>query len=178
MEENLLFLSEPNGYVMKLYINKGNVLDQIAIITIGFPFASFKWLLGHSFFKMLFFPSNYIIGGALIVWSIIDLSINGANLLQLFFRNRYLTNVCLLTNVFASKYVHAKNSVAWGELGTALDVMLSFALVAIMVGGNLFHYLSGWETCLWSVSVVVNVLGAGITRIFLSIQHVKRVHAN
>ncbi len=162
---------------MKLYINKNNALDQIAVITIGFPFAAFKWLLGHTFLKMMSSPINYLIGGILIGWSIIDFLINGANLLLLLFENRYPTNVCLLTNIFASKHVHVKNSVAWKEFGTALDVMLSFALVAIMVGGNLFHYLAGWEMHLWSASVVVNVLGAGITRIFLSIQQVTDVQA-
>jgi hypothetical protein len=162
---------------MKLYINKGNILDQIAIITIGFPFASFKLLLGITFFKMLFSPVSYIVGTILIGWSIVDFLINGINLFMLLFRDRYLTNVCLLTSIFASKNSCFKNNhLAWKELGTALDVMLSFFLVAVMVGGNLFHYLSDWEFKLWSVSVVVNVLGAGITRIFLSIQRVKNVH--
>jgi len=163
---------------MKLYINKSNILDQIAVITIGFPFASFKVLLGITFLKMLSSPINYIVGTILVGWSAIDFLINGIDLLMLLLKNCYLTNVCLLTTIFASKKLRIKyNHLAWKELGTALDVMLSFSLVAIMVGGNLFRYLSHWEMNLWSVSVVVNVLGAGCTRIFLSIQQVKNVHA-
>lgn len=162
---------------MKVYIPKRNMMDQIAIVTIGFPFVSFKLLLGIAFFKLLYPPFNYIVGVSLAAWSIIDLLINGLNLCMLLLRNRYCMNLCLLTCVFAAKKSEADDTaLAWKDVGTASDVLLSFVLVAIMAGGDLFRYLSPWQLSLWSVSVVVNVLGAGVSRIILSLQQVKSVH--
>jgi len=150
-------------------MNRKIFLDELAIFTIGFPFVLFKLLLGFIFFKIFGAPANLIVGSLLILWAIIDFFINGLNLIFLVFKNRYLTDACLLTIIFAGCRAKISDKDAGKEFGTAIDAMLSCTIVAIIVGGDLFDYMSDLESILWSVSVVVNVMGAGITRILLSV---------
>ena len=50
-------------------------------------------------------------------------------------------------------------------IGEAVDTMLSFAIVAIVVGNTLFVYLDPWQAWTWNMCTVVNVLGAGISQL-------------
>jgi hypothetical protein len=163
---------------MNFLQNRVYVFNQFAIITIGLPFVVFKVLFGILLFRMLAFPLNGILCCVLVIWGMVDLLINVSNFCTLLIKKRYLMSVCLLATVFyrasLSKPLSNPRSEAWNEFGAALDVMLSFSIVSIVVGGSLFHYLSNVEATIWNVSVVANVLGAGISRIAPTIVQVKR----
>lgn len=49
-------------------------------------------------------------------------------------------------------------------------MFLSFALVAIVVGLGLLAHLPRWALILWNMSVVLNVLGAGIGRLVTALR--------
>jgi len=87
------------------------------------------------------------------------------NLLSLTAAGKKLMATCAMSFIFRSSSE---------EVGAALDVMMSFTLVAIMVGGNLLKYLTPSQLNIWSLSVVLNVLGAGISRIKASIANLKK----
>jgi hypothetical protein len=146
-------------------------MDQIAVLTIGFPFGAFKLLLGLVSLKILPSPFDTLIGFALIIFSFLDIMINLLNLITLVFQNRYLTDVCLLTMFFEMIKGNSENGKAWKEFGTALDVMLSFFIVAVIVGGDLTRYFPKFGMTLWSMSVVINVLGAGLSRMMQAINN-------
>lgn len=159
-----------------MQLNKNSILDQMAILTIGFPFAAFKLLGGLAILKSLPSLFGMLIGYSLIALSLIDFIINALNFIVFFFTNRYVTEVCLLTIIFEQFKKRSSKKMAWVEFGTDLDVMLSFSLVAIVVGGNMFHYFSNIGSKLWSFSVVINVLGAGLSRTMISLMKVSQTH--
>jgi hypothetical protein len=163
---------------MNVHQNRVHIFNQFAIITIGLPFVVFKVLFGILLFRMFASPVNGILCYVLVFWGVVDLVINVSNFCTLLIKKRYLMSVCLLAAVFyrasLSKPRTAPYSEDWNELGAALDVMLSFCIVSIVVGASLFHYLSNIEATVWNVSVVANVLGAGISRIVPTIVQVKR----
>jgi hypothetical protein len=164
---------QPIATSMKLHTNRQTILDQIAILTIGLPFGAFKLLLGMVFLKLLPSPCNDAIGYTLIALGCIDIFINFLNLFALLLQDRSITEVCVLTMILARLKRNSRQNEAWKDFGTALDVMLSFTLVAVMVAGNMSHYLSGPALTLWNYSVVVNVLGAGLSRILISLRQVR-----
>ena len=73
--------------------------------------------------------------------------------------------VCLLSIISKKHHILSK----WKDSGEALDVMLSFIIVAFVVGQNLFVFMDGMQVKLWNLCTVVNVLGAGIARLGASI---------
>ena len=58
----------------------------------------------------------------------------------------------------------------WADLGIALDVVLSFVLVALVIGFGLLAELPPTLLPVWSFAVVLNVLGAGISRLSSSVE--------
>ncbi|MGM0599850.1 MAG: hypothetical protein ACQETH_08560 [Candidatus Rifleibacteriota bacterium] len=148
---------------------KSILLDQISILTIGFPFVIFKFLLGVVCLNMPSLPLHNFIGYILFVLGFVDALINLINFIFLFIFRRYFTEVCSLTIILAKVFKNSSHYEAWKEFGTSLDVMLSFTLVALMVGADLFGYLPPALTKVWSISVVINVLGAGLSRMLLTL---------
>lgn len=138
-------------------------MEKLDIITIGLPFAAFKILAGIAL-KGISGDANNPMGWILIAWGIVDFIINMVNLLSLTAAGKKLMSTCAMSFIFRSSSE---------EVGAALDVMMSFTLVAIMVGGNLLKYLTPLQLNIWSMSVVLNVLGAGISRIKASIANLK-----
>ena len=56
------------------------------------------------------------------------------------------------------------------ELGLAVDVFLSFALVAIVIAFGLLLRVPAWALPIWNLAVVLNVLGAGAGRLFVALR--------
>ncbi len=139
-------------------------MEKLDIVTIGLPFAAFKILAGIVL-KAISGDANSPMGWILVAWGIVDLIINLLNLVSLTAAGKKLTTTCAMSFIFRS---------ASEEVGAALDVMMSCTLVAIMVGGNLLKYLSPLQLNVWSLSVVLNVLGAGISRIKAAIANLKK----
>lgn len=139
-------------------------MEKLDILTIGLPFAGFKILTGIVL-RNISGEVGSPMGWILIVWGIADLLINLLNLVGLVFRKKKITSTCAMGFIFQSSSE---------EVGSALDVMMSFTLVAILVGGNLLKHLTPLQLNIWSLSVVLNVLGAGISRIKTAIENLRK----
>jgi len=61
----------------------------------------------------------------------------------------------------------------WQDLGNSLDVLLSFILVAFVIGVGAIGEFKAEYLLIWNVAVVLNVLGAGSSRLTTSIKNLK-----
>jgi hypothetical protein len=139
------------------------LMEFLEILTIGLPFCAFKCVSG------LFFR-NYL----LVVLGLIDLAINIINLLSLTLKKRRLLDACLfsfIVRLVTRPAAHMKSK--WQDLGNSLDVLLSFSLVAYMIGGGFIKSLSIDHLFIWNVSVILNVFGAGSSRLTTSIKNLR-----
>ena len=133
------------------------------IITVGLPFCAFKIIAGLGLNQLW-----------LTTWGALDLAINVTNLLSLVVRQKRLLDACLLSLVVrAVKKPGSEEKSQWQDLGNAVDVLLSFALVAFMLGGGFLPALEALQLKIWNISVILNVLGAGSFRLSASIASLK-----
>lgn len=139
------------------------LLATTEILAVGLPFSVFKVFTGQAIFQGIW----RIPGGALIALGVVDLGLNLANLASYVLRHERVTAVCLLD--FVMRRFDRKDPES--DLGIALDVFLSFALVAAMVGLGLIPRIAPRWLPVWNVAVVLNVLGAGVGRLFGALRH-------
>jgi len=138
------------------------VLPSLEVVTVGLPFCVFKLLTGAI---ALASPPLAPLGYALLALGAVDAVLNLGNLLALLTVQRRISGVCL-TDIT----LRALGRTERPDLGLALDVFLSFALVAIVVGFGLLARLPSGTLMLWNLSVVLNVLGAGIGRLVTALR--------
>jgi hypothetical protein len=137
--------------------------ECIEILTVGLPFCAFKIITG------LFFNQFW-----LIILGGIDLSINLGNLLSLFIRKKRLMDACLFSFITRSlKKSYPQSATKWQDLGNSIDVVVSFTIVALMIGGGYLKDLPELQLKIWNLSVILNVFGAGYGRISNSINNLK-----
>jgi len=136
----------------------------LEVLTIGLPFCTFKIISG------LHLNQTW-----LILLGIADLIINLVNLISLVILKRRIFDSCSLSFlVITFKKPSRELRFKWQDLGSALDVFLSFVLVASMIGLGFLGQLSLQEISFWNLSVILNVIGAGIGRLSGSIQNLKQ----
>jgi hypothetical protein len=123
------------------------------IVTVGIPFCAFKLLTG-----LLLLESVAPVGYALLVLGAIDLVLNTVNLVALVVAQRRVSAVCLAELAFRKS-----------DLGLAVDVFVSFGLVALVIGAGLLPHAPAWALPLWNLAVVLNVLGAGVGRLLAAV---------
>ena len=138
------------------------ILPALEVLTVGLPFCVFKLLTGAI---ALGAPSLVPLGYALIALGVVDAVLNLVNLLALLTVQRRISGVCLTDLV-----LRALGRTERPDLGLAVDVFLSFALVAIVVGLGFLVHLPRWALLMWNMSVVLNVLGAGIGRLVTALR--------
>jgi hypothetical protein len=80
---------------------------------------------------------------------------------------------CLSLVVRALKKPTSNEKPVWQELGNSVDVLLSFVIVAFMLGGGFLKLLKPAQLMLWNISVILNVLGAGSMRLSQSLANMK-----
>jgi hypothetical protein len=139
--------------------SRPSLIHLLEIATVGVPFCAFKALTGG---LLLGTPGWQWLGVTLVALAVADLALNVASLVLTVLGRRDALGVCtfqLLIELARSRHE------GWKELGLSLDAMLSFTLVAFIVGGNLLARLPAPAAALWGASVVLNVLGAGIGRL-------------
>lgn len=127
----------------------------VEIVTVGLPFCAFKVLCGTA--TNVHSP----LGWTLVAWGLIDTVLNTINLFAL---GRPVFGIC------ATHLVATRASPRYADVGVAIDVFLSFVLVALMIAANGLGELSPFERGIWNVSVILNVLGAGIGRLTASLR--------
>lgn len=136
-------------------------MQCLEIVTIGLPFCAFKIVTG------LFFHQYWLVG-----LGILDLLINVTNLLFIAFFKRRVFDACLLSflvRVIRKPVIGMKSK--WQDLGNSIDVLLSFSLVAIVIGGGFIRMLPADHLFVWNISVILNVFGAGSSRLTTSIKN-------
>ena len=136
-------------------------MQFLETLTVGLPFCAFKIMTGG------FYGQRW-----LVALGLIDAVINLANMIGIIFFKRRILNACFLSlaiNFF--KRPTADTKIKWEDLGNSLDVLLSFILVAIMIAYGNLRLLPETQLLFWNISVVFNVLGAGLGRITASIRN-------
>ncbi len=150
----------------KLNYIKQNIFMVLSILTIGFPFVGYKVfggiIVSHMYDGALIANVAAIV---FIVWGLIDLALNAAGLYTVCCLGEVRYPICVLS------WLSRKNRVLcrWNDFGEAVDTLLSFSIVALVVGKNLFVFLDGAQIKLWNICTVVNVLGAGVARLGASL---------
>ncbi len=148
------------------------IIEEIfTIICVGFTFSVFKIIFGQ-FLQATGCPTFAII---FITWGCIDFIINLINLITLSAIRKRVLKICFLNYLVGQilailpfiKHSGAK------DLGTALDVFISFAIVAFMVGGGYLSQLDHFQGSVWQWSVVLNVFYAGFNRLLDSTNRLK-----
>lgn len=131
----------------------------IEIISVGFPFCAFKIITGLHF---SFWP--------LIILGVVDLIFNTLNLIKTLLTKKPFEDACLLSFVasFHGRFYLKKEKsdlVNWRDLGNSFDVLLSFTLVAFIIGFGHIVNLEATQLNIWNICVVFNVFGAGYSRV-------------
>jgi hypothetical protein len=141
--------------------------DLSEIVTIGLPFCVFKFVTGLHLFESQYWGS----GSMLMGLGILDTMINGGNLLALLVRSRRILPVCTLTALtqwaLRNRNLGYENRM---DLGNSIDMALALVLVAGMVGLNRIGALPPQPIFAWNLAVVLNVLGAGLSRLNTSVR--------
>jgi len=133
----------------------------VEIVTVGIPFILFKALLGYHIINL-----GFSIGYLFIIWGVIDLFINIYNLISNLFTGDSSLRTCFFNYVvkYILKILPIEH-IGQKDLGTALDIFLSFLIVAYMIGTGSLSTLSPLGLNLWNIAVILNVLGAGLMRL-------------
>lgn len=129
------------------------LLQLAEVVTVGLPFCVFKLLTGLIAIETVLAPVGYV----LLALGTADVVLNLLNFGALLVARRRVGAVCV-ADLALRKY-RARG------LGLAVDVFVSFALVAVVVGAGLIARVPAWALPLWNFSVVLNVLGAGVGRL-------------
>jgi len=149
------------------------VLELLEVVTVGAPFCGFKILTG--LIALDGGPAARALGLALVVLGSLDAALNAANLGFLLASGRRAAADCslaaLAVRLGAARGLERDRL---RELGDSLDLMLSFILVAAVIGAGLLPRLPGWGRAAWNVCVILNVLGAGLARLGASVNAVAR----
>ena len=143
-------------------MEKKHYLYIFEIMTVGITFSIFKFIFGQ-----FLTTQNYtLLGNIISIWGVLDFIINFLNLFFIFILKKRLLRTCLL-NYLVTPIFYFFPLVHHGakDFGDAIDVMLSFIIVSIMVGGGYLNILSRNQQIIWSCCVILNVLSAGINRL-------------
>ena len=132
--------------------------ELLEVVTVGLPFCVFKALGG----VLLDASGQRAAALILVTWAAADFVFNLWNLGGLLFVRRRIVGTCTLAALGGARTGgrHSRGA----ELGTALDVLVSFVLVACVVGLGFIPRFTPEALRLWNGAVVLNVLGAGLAR--------------
>lgn len=140
------------------FVLRPRALELLEVLTVGLPFCAFKVVCG---LFALRYPGVGALGWALIGLGLADALLNLANALSVATVGGRRLPVCCLH--LAGKALG--RSERGGNVGTALDCVLSFTLVAAMVAAGVLPSLTSPWSAAWNGAVVLNVLGAGALRL-------------
>jgi hypothetical protein len=135
------------------------LLHLLEIATVGFPFCAFKFLTGG---VLIALPAWRAMGWGLVALGAVDLVLNVANFSLAIVGRESPVAVCTAQHVLAGA---RPGNPSWKQLGLSVDAMLSFTLVATMIGFGFLPRLSHADLGVWNTCVVFNVLGAGLGRL-------------
>lgn len=140
---------------------KQHFFNLMSYITIGFPFAAYKFLAGDAIRNIYKNQIGMTLFYIFLIWAIIDFIFNLYDMIKVIQTKRKPKYVCIID------YLAKKNNkiIKIEGIGEAIDLFLSFAIVGILVGWNLLSNLSPGYIIIWNIATAVNVLGSGIVRV-------------
>jgi hypothetical protein len=143
--------------------------ETLEVLTVGLPFCVFKFAAGAALLGDGGLAAAA--GRALVALGAVDVLFNLANLGGLLAVRRRVFDACFLS-LAAHRLRPAVRRSSWAlrDLGNSFDVLLSFSLVAYMVGAGRLGGLPPRILSWWNVAVVCNVLGAGLGRLAESLR--------
>jgi hypothetical protein len=141
-------------------------MQLLEVLTVGFPFCVFKILTG------IYMGGAF--GTLFIFLGVVDFLINAINFSSLAVIKRKITESCLLSIVTARLGYNKASREQMHDFGNSLDMFFAFLLVAYMVGFSKLGNLSPEQLSIWNISVVLNVLGAGLSRLTVTLDNLKR----
>ena len=139
-------------------------MDLLELLTVGLPFCGFKVLTGLSLAGSGTLLPAALLGAFLVLLGVLDAIVNGVNLAGLLVSGRRPLAACSLALAMRPLGKPAGPPHKWHELGSSLDVLLSFALVALMIGAGRLRSMPAGRLAVWNACVILNVLGAGLGR--------------
>lgn len=144
---------------------KERFLSMFEIVTVGFPFCVFKLLTGQHLFSR---PGWEPVGVLLLLLGLSDALLNLSNFVVFAGgRQTRIVGICTIDQVIR---LFRPRRAAWTEVAASADVLLSFVLVAGMLGSMTLMQLPIEARQTWTTCTVLNVLGAGLTRVFRSVE--------
>jgi len=152
----------PGGYPKSMQI--------LEVVTVGLPFCVFKILAGLR--AMERFPDWWLLAGALVVLGVLDLLINLVNLGSLLIFKRRTLDACVFAAAARLFKPPASPDWTWQDLGNSLDVLLAMSIVAVMIGTRAFSSFPSGQLALWNTCVILDVLGAGLSRFGSSLKRI------
>jgi hypothetical protein len=141
-------------------------MDLLEVLTVGLPFCGFKVLAGLSLGGPL--------GLMLVGLGVLDAVINGVNLVGLLVVRRRPMAACTLALATLLIRKPTASRRKWLDLGDSLDVLLAFALVALMIAYGRLGAMPRESLAVWNACVILNVLGAGLGRFGASVRDLAR----
>jgi hypothetical protein len=129
------------------------LLVFVEAATIGVPFAVFKIVSGAALLQL---GAPALAGWALVVLGVLDALVNLLNAVVVACFGARLLPICVLDILLIRRRK---------GLGPALDMMLSFSLVAAMIGTGHIGELPPSSLAAWNLAVICSVLGAGALRV-------------
>ncbi|MDD5304753.1 MAG: hypothetical protein PHS14_16785 [Elusimicrobia bacterium] len=151
-----------------------NRMDLLEVLTVGLPFCGFKILTGLSLTASAAASPLGLLGFLLIGLGALDGAINGVNLVGLLVNGRRPMAACALALATRPFHGPAGSLRKWRDLGNSLDVLLSFALVALMIAFGRLRSMPPDRLAAWNACVILNVLGAGLGRFSDSVRDFAR----
>jgi hypothetical protein len=130
-------------------------------ITIGLPFCIFKYLFGllairagtgQSIFFLIIF------GQIVIIWAAIDFLMNLTRILFNLLRRRPMVEFCLIAQIGRIFKRPA--------LFLAIDTLLSFSIICLVLWSGWIRNLSLYESYLWYAATTLNLISISFVNIF------------
>ena len=143
------------------YVKK-NLSFLFLELIVGLPFIGYKIFAGLIIWNMYPDQKTADVAGTfffVLGWG--DLCVHAINWYGIFFRGKRILPVCLLA--IANRKLPC--FMLREEIGEAVDMMISFGIVAAVVGNGLFVFLEPYQIQLWNCCTVFNILGAGISQL-------------
>lgn len=136
------------------------------ILTVGLPFSAFKVVTGLYILNFYNYGAfDIVLAIFLLSLGIIDLVFNLGNLLSISIKGKRSFPICLFTLISEKILRHFEKSPEdYLEFGAALDTLIAFSLVALMILDGALGKMDNWQIVTWNWSVILNVLGAGFGR--------------
>ncbi|MFO0660157.1 MAG: hypothetical protein U0165_10045 [Polyangiaceae bacterium] len=133
-------------------------MSVLETVTVGLPFSAFKALFGLWCASV---AGLNVLGVTLGLIALVDLGFNLVNLVSLAISGKRAVAICFVSWVLGRLRPTQKSD----NLGAAIDTVFAFSLVAIAVGAGFLRTFAPLALSAWNFAVVVNVLGAGLSRL-------------